>query len=92
MLVIRDDQIKQMPAANNGPVVTPCDPHWIEIYLADDQGNPVPGAPYEIQLSDGTTVSGNLDTDGHARRDYIPAGQCLVSFPQIDSHRWSKAG
>lgn len=63
---------------------------WIEIELLDEEGNPVPGEKYEIDLPDGTLAKGSLDGDGFARVDGVLPGNCQVSFPELDKEAWSK--
>jgi hypothetical protein len=75
-----------------GDAVQPCPlqpTHWVEIELRDDDGNPVPNEEYLVTLPDGDEVRGYLDDNGWAR--FAPldsAGQCKVSFPNIDSKAW----
>lgn len=38
----------------------------LELNLTDDNLKPVPNAPYKVRFSDGTTISGKLDSNGHA--------------------------
>ena len=64
---------------------------WIEIRLVDEDGQPVPGAAYEIILPDGSIKSGSLNAKGAARYDQIPAGQCEVRFPELDAKEWQPA-
>jgi type VI secretion system secreted protein VgrG len=81
---------------NDSPTHNPNSPenqdnkHWIEIELQDEEGNPVPGAPYRVTLPDGTTVAdGTLDEKGYARIDHIDPGTCEVSFPNLDQDAWA---
>lgn len=62
--------------------------HWIEIVLKDETGQPIANEPYEITLPDGKVSKGALDGAGRARLDGVTAGQCKVSFPQIDAREW----
>lgn len=65
---------------------------FVEIELVDDDGNPVPGEPYEITMPDGTHVAkGTLDNKGFARVDGIDPGTCKVTFPRLDQESWKKA-
>jgi hypothetical protein len=91
MLTIRSQQMQDMAAALNQPPVVPCDRHWIEISMIDENGQPIPQIEYKIQLPDGTTVSGRLDENGSARFNNIVGGQCNISFPQIDADAWEPA-
>lgn len=63
--------------------------HWIEIELLMEDGTPVAGERYWIQLTDGSSHFGNLDERGRARYDGIDAGICQVSFPDMDGMDWS---
>jgi hypothetical protein len=63
---------------------------WIEIKLVDQDGNPVPGEGYQVELPDGSTVKGILDTNGFARIDQIDPGTCDVSFPGRDAKDWKR--
>jgi type VI secretion system secreted protein VgrG len=78
-------------SASNAPRHKPDDPanvdkkHFIEIELLDQENLPVPGEPYEIVLTDGTTIaSGTTNEKGKARVDGIDPGNCKVRFPRID--------
>jgi Rhs element Vgr protein len=64
---------------------------WIEIELVDEAGDPVPSEKYLIELPDGTSRSGMLDSKGYARIDGIDPGTCKVSFPDRDAKDWKKA-
>jgi len=62
---------------------------WIEVELVDKQGNPVPGARYEITLPDGKTLAaGTLDKKGYVKISGIDAGQCKIAFPELDADNW----
>lgn len=66
--------------------------HWIEIGLADDDGDPVAGEPYSITLPSGEVRTGVLDSDGKARLDGLKdGGSAQVSFPNIDGREWRVA-
>lgn len=61
---------------------------WIEIELKDTQGKPVAGEKYQIIAPRGRTLEGRLDENGFARVPNIPAGLCVVKFPEIDQADW----
>jgi len=63
---------------------------WVEIELVDDDGQPVPGVEYEIQLPDGSVKSGRLNDKGKARYDDIDPGQCQVRFPGLHANEWQR--
>lgn len=59
-------------------------PHWIEINLKDEMGQPVAGERYKVKLPDGTVDEGTLDDQGHARVAGIDPGSCDITFPDRD--------
>ncbi len=72
------------PVLAAGPEVT-----WIEIQLLDEEGDPVPGQRYEIELPDGEVRKGTLNYRGRARVDNIDApGACQIRFPDLDADAW----
>jgi uncharacterized Zn-binding protein involved in type VI secretion len=54
---------------------------WIEIEMVDDDGNPLSGERYIIELPDGSKKSGMLDMDGRLKLKDIVAGKCKIDFP-----------
>ncbi len=74
---LEDEQAAEKPAA-------PEEPHWIEVELIDDEGNPRAGERYFVELPDGTTKSGTLDSEGRARIEGVDPGTGKVSFPDLD--------
>jgi hypothetical protein len=57
---------------------------WIEIVLKKRDGSPAVGETYEINLTDGSTRRGQFDESGKVRFENIPAGTCVVGFPELD--------
>ena len=85
MLTVRDEQMQAMAGAAPGrPMIAPCQATWIEVRLVDDDKRPVPNQRYRIRLPDSSIMEGTLDAEGKVRIDGIIAGQCQVSFPDID--------
>ena len=78
--------------ANSGGrmnVTMPCRrPHWIEILLLDEYGNPVPHEEYLILEKNGQEHSGFLDENARARIEGLDPGSCEVSFPRLDKQEW----
>jgi hypothetical protein len=65
---------------------------WIAIELVDQDGEPVPDQPYKIELPNGSSRAGNLDSQGKARIEGIdPPGTCKISFPELDAADWKAA-
>jgi hypothetical protein len=70
----------------------PTETSWIEIELLDDDDKPVADEAYRIEMADGSTREGTLDSRGRAMIRGIDPGQCGVTFPDLDEHVWKKAG
>ena len=62
---------------------------WVAIELKDDEGNPVPGEKYRIELPDGSVKEGTLDGKGQAHVAGIDPGNCNISFPDRDQEAWN---
>ncbi len=58
--------------------------HFIEIELVDDDGNPVAGEAYFVELPDGSSRSGRTGGDGKARIEDVDPGTAKISFPDLD--------
>jgi hypothetical protein len=56
-------------------------PSWIGIELRRDTGEPAAGHRYEIDLPDGSRLSGQLDQRGKVRIEGIDPGKCTIRFP-----------
>ncbi len=61
---------------------------FILIRLVDDEGNPVPGARYRVELPDGAVREGRLNSSGEARENYVVPGECKVTFPDLEDSAW----
>ncbi len=61
---------------------------WIEIELVGEDDQPIPGEKYKIILPDDTVAQGTLDQHGWARVEGFEAGECQVSFPNLDKDAW----
>ncbi len=88
MLTIQKSQMDAMSAASGQPAVMPCGKTWVEIRLLDGQKDAVPDIQYRVQLPDASVREGKLDSNGCARFDGIVAGQCVVTFPELDEQSW----
>ncbi|MFT5117652.1 MAG: hypothetical protein ACI9NY_001183, partial [Kiritimatiellia bacterium] len=60
---------------------------YIEIVLLYDDGEPVAEQKYWIKDAEGGEYEGTTDAQGKARLDSVPAGNCDISFPDLDA--WS---
>lgn len=61
------------------------DDHWVEIELLDDEDQPVVGERCRIVLPDGRELSSRTDRNGRVRVDRCVAGQCEITFPDLDA-------
>lgn len=52
----------------------------LELNLTDDNLKAVPNAPYKVVFENGTTMTGNLDANGHAVLHDIPDGAAKAFF------------
>ena len=73
-----------------GSAQQPCPRVWVEIKLEDEEGQPVPGARYRIELKDGSAIEGTLDKEGKARHDGLDRGSCKITFPDMDKEAWER--
>ena len=64
------------------------DKTWVTIELLNEDGNPVGGEAYILELPDGTVMEGNLDESGKAGVNNIDPGQCKICFPRFDGRVW----
>ena len=64
------------------------DKTFIEFKMVDKAGKPVPGLAYKIELPDGVSHTGVLDSEGRARFDGIDPGDCRITFPDLDKDAW----
>lgn len=61
---------------------------WIEIELVGEDDEPIPGTPFKVTLPDGAVAQHTLDQNGWARVDGFNAGQCKITFPELDKGAW----
>src|SRR5262245_37888432 len=74
----------EQAAKEEKPAAAPEEEHWIEIELLDDEGKPVAGERYFVELPDGSSLSGRTDGQGRARVEGVDPGTAKVSFPDLD--------
>lgn len=81
-----DEEFSEKPPSQ---VVNECgDKTWVAIELRNQEGDPVPGEAYILQLPDGTIMEGSLDENGKAGVNNIDPGQCKICFPRFDGRVW----
>ncbi|WP_347988692.1 hypothetical protein [Methylomonas sp. AM2-LC] len=98
-LLLRYSTNNYVRAESNEPAFTPSqhvqrlqkEKHWIEIELLGEDGKPIANQNYLVVTADQKQYTGTTDADGLARLDDIPAGNCQVSFPDLDKEAWSMA-
>jgi type VI secretion system secreted protein VgrG len=79
-----------LTAANIGTLIAPGQPPkelvessaWVEFKLVNADG-PIPSEKYILTDPDGGKHTGNVDDQGAARIERIPAGRCKVEFPDL---------
>lgn len=81
VVIVAEQEVTEAP-----PLVEENDEeHWLQIRLVDDEGNPVAGERYRVELPDGTVIEGNLDSNGQARvNDIDDPGSAVVTFPDAE--------
>lgn len=77
------DAAAEEPQKEQPPAEIPEELDWIEVVLKDRDGQVLAGERYTLDLSDGRTLSGTLDSEGKIRVDGIPPGMCRVRFPDL---------
>ena len=58
---------------------------YIELELADDEGNPQGNVKYKVYLPNGAIREGKLDGNGYAKVDNVPPGEVEVVFDTRES-------
>ncbi len=61
---------------------------WIEVDVTDEDGKPMIGEKYEIELPDGSIKRGVVDAKGKIKLEGVEPGTCKITFPEIDSGEW----
>lgn len=79
-------------AKQDKPAQEPEEEHWIEIELLDDEGKPLAGERYFVELPDGSSLSGTTDGQGRARVEGVDPGTAKVSFPDLDKKLYQPGG
>lgn len=79
-------------AKKANPPAEPEPRHWLEIELLDDDGKPIAGERYFVELPDGSKLSGRTDSQGRARAEDVDPGTAKVSFPDLDRKLYKPNG
>ena len=62
---------------------------WIEIILVGTDGKPIPDVRYRITPPGGDPIKeGRLNEHGQAGYYQIKAGNCKITFPDLDKEAW----
>lgn len=82
-----------MSGAKVGGTAQPCPAEeekkgWIEFEVVDEDGKPIRGEHYRLELPDESIVEGIVGDDGKIRLEGIEPGQCKISFPDLDAKTW----
>jgi hypothetical protein len=65
--------------------------HWIEIQIVDEDGVGVSGIDYSITAPDNSVYTGTTDASGIGRVDNLVAGECKITFPELDKSAYRPA-
>jgi hypothetical protein len=68
------------PTTREEPPVTT----WIELWLVDEDGMPVPNRRFSLVLPDERVLEGAFDEYGHVYIRGIDPGMCRLTFPDLD--------
>lgn len=92
-LIAKPEAAAPPPKETAGQLAVEKETYWIEIELVGEDGRPLPGEDYVVELPDGKQVTGVLDANGLARiSDLLVGGTCKVSFPKLDREAWEMVG
>ena len=80
------EEVKPTEKQSSGPTRT-----WIEFFVEDDSGDPVEGARWEAELSDGSKHKGVTGKTGLVRFDGIDAGICQFTLVDYDAEEVESA-
>lgn len=62
---------------------------FLELELVGEDGSPIAGERYRVDVDGGQTFQGVTDDQGKARIEPLDAGKrCRVSFPALDADAW----
>lgn len=79
------DGAPEAPLDANDVLDVPLDAlSFFSAQVVDDKDEPLSDQPFELTLSDGTILKGNLDADGFVLANPIPAGRCLLRVAPIE--------
>ena len=92
-LEARSSRSPSAEPAEPPPAAAPLPPRappktWVAIELVDEDGDPIAGEKFRVELPDGSVQEGVLDAKGRARFDAIDPGNCKVSFTDIHAKEW----
>jgi hypothetical protein len=97
LLMLRIVPRRNLRSPSSEPPITPSQlarmttTHWVAIEVVDEGGVGVEGVSYSITTPDNQQYTGATDANGGARIDNIPAGQCQISFPELDKDSYKAA-
>ena len=97
LLMLRVVPRRNLRSPSAEPPITPSqlarltNTHFVAIEVVDEEGVGVEGIGYSITTPDNQQYTGVTDANGGARIDNIPAGQCQISFPELDKDSYKAA-
>ena len=97
LLMLRIVPRRNLRSPSAEPPITPSqlarlsNTHFVAIEVVDEDGVGVEGVSYSITTPDNQQYTGVTDAAGGARINNIPAGQCQISFPELDKDSYKAA-
>ncbi len=98
LVLLRRYRLRVIAEAEAPAAITPSalrklkDPHWIEVELLDDNGQPVPNQRVLLVHEDGSEKSLVSDVEGRVRWEPIAPGSVSVRLPDLDADLWQALG
>ncbi len=63
-------------------------PGTFEFKVVDEQGKPLAGQKYRLELPDEQVVEGVVGEDGVVKLEGVEKGSGKISFPDLDAKSW----
>ncbi len=57
---------------------------FLDVHITDHKDFPLDAEPYSLELFDGSTLTGETDSEGWVRINPIPKGRCILTLSQVE--------